>query len=344
MHVVVLASLLCVAVAAPPPPNTRILFENFVAKYKRHYATEFEKDKRFQIFSENIDVIYASNTKNLSYTLGVTANTDRTFEEWRAKYLTASDKPALSDEQNGRPLFEAPKEFTEPESVDWVAKGGVTSVKSQGSCGSCWTFATAGALEGAMFVSGRPIVDLSMQHLLACDRPSDFGCSGGIRSQAIEWVVENGITALKDEPYLCEDDNAIGCRQMTCSGSQPLVLAVGDVVKNTDVAQTELALEAAVAQQPVSVGIEAAPVFMHYTGGVLVGAACGSSLNHAVLAVGYGVDNGIKYWKLKNSWGEDFGENGYIRIEKGSAASLGQCGIRKRASFATVKEAASVVV
>merc|ERR1712187_267449 len=125
----------------------------------------------------------------------------------------------------------------------------------------------------------------------------------------------------------------------------PLVLAVGDVTKHTDVNPTEDALEAAVAQQPVSVAIEAdRAVFQHYTGGVLTNDACGSQLDHGVLAVGYGIDNGQMYWKVKNSWGTTFGEEGYIRIEKGKASDGGECGIRKMASFPTVKSAAEIVV
>jgi KDEL-tailed cysteine endopeptidase len=123
-----------------------------------------------------------------------------------------------------------------------------------------------------------------------------------------------------------------------------MALKPGDVTKHTDVGQTENALEAAVAQQPVSVAIEAdKAVFQHYTSGVLTDDACGSSLDHGVLAVGYGVDNGQAYWKVKNSWGTVFGENGYIRIAKGKAGG-GECGIRKLASFPTVKSAAETLV
>jgi len=127
------------------------------------------------------------------------------------------------------------------------------------------------------------------------------------------------------------------------SGKKPtLALAVGDVTTFTDVGKTEGDLEAAVAQQPVSVAIEAdQAVFQHYTSGVLTNDACGENLDHGVLAVGYGTDNGQKYWKVKNSWGTVFGEAGYIRIEKGDAATGGECGIRKMASFPTVKKASN---
>jgi len=117
------------------------------------------------------------------------------------------------------------------------------------------------------------------------------------------------------------------------------------MIKHTHVDSTESALEAAVAQQTVSVAIEAdSAVFQHYTGGVLTSDACGSQLDHGVLAVGYGVDNGQKYWKVKNSWGESFGEQGYIRIEKGDPHATGECGIRAMASFPTVKASGEVIV
>jgi len=189
--------------------------------------------------------------------------------------------------------------------------------------------------------SGRKMVDLSMQHILACDTGGG-GCQGGSMDQAFDWVGENGVPSLADEPYLCMDGSTSQCTgyPKTCS-AQPaeLVIAVGDVVKHTDVDQTENALEAAVAQQPVSVAIEAdKSVFQHYTSGVLTDDACGENLDHGVLAVGYGVDNGVKYWKVKNSWGTTFGEDGYIRIEKGQAEAGGECGIRKSASFPTLKQ------
>jgi C1A family cysteine protease len=369
--------------------NVPELFKEFMEKYDKHYGTKVEETKRFQIFRENVEMIEATNAKNLTYKLGITSSADQTFEEWRADHLTELAPRLTAAKQHD--AFAVPSSFTEPESVDWVAKGGVTSVKNQGTCGSCWTFSTAGALEGAMFVAGRQVVDLSMQHILACDKGGK-GCSGGQMDQAFDWVAQNGITSLKDEPYLCQDAKDAQCTAMTCSACQmrtgetctflgkcsngttcdktglihhcvcpdnqcfqdgvcasqsppALVLAVGDVVKHTDVDATEMALEAAVAQQPVSVAIEAdQAVFQHYTGGILTNDACGSSLDHGVLAVGYGVDNGQKYWKVKNSWGTTFGEEGYIRIEKGKEGTAGECGIRKMASFPTIKSNSETLV
>jgi len=377
--------------ATASPPSIQDLFEDFIEKYDRDYQTASEKEARFHIFSENMEMIEASNAKiGRTYTLGLTPNTDRTFEEWHADHNSGL-KPDLTASK-GRDVFIVPDTFAEPDSIDWVAKGAVTSIKNQGTCGSCWAFSTVGGLEGALLLAGRPLEDLSMQHILGCDNSKQYGCNGGLMDQAFDWVAQNGITALKDEPYLCENAQSSQCTGMTCMGGgtnktdevcniftracsskygsttcgheafmphcecqgglvfadgacgpapAPATLALkpGDVSKHTDVDTTENALEAAVAQQPVSVAIEAdKPAFQHYTHGVITSDACGSTLDHGVLAVGYGVDNGQAYWKLKNSWGTEHGENGYYRIAKGKAGG-GECGIRKSASFPTLKSA-----
>merc|ERR550537_597573 len=151
--------------------------------------------------------------------------------------------------------------------------------------------------------------------------------------QAFGWVAEHGACSEESDSYKCADQDSETCKNSKCSASCTKVLQPGDVTGHTDVDMTEGALEAAVAQQPVSVAIEAdKAVFQHYTGGVLTNDACGSQLDHGVLAVGYGVDKGQKYWKVKNSWGAWWGDGGYIRIAKGAPGD-GECGIRKKASF-----------
>jgi len=179
--------------------------------------------------------------------------------------------------------------------------------------------------------------------ILDCDNGLFGGhkCKGGSMAQAFGWVKSNGLCSEADDAYKCADQASTECTSSTCSissASCTKVLKAGDVTGYTSVSQTENALEAAVTQQPVSIAIEAdQQVFQHYTGGVLTSEACGETLDHGVLIVGYGTDNGQKYWKVKNSWGNGWGEGGYVRIERGTKGA-GQCGINSMASYPIVKK------
>merc|ERR1712232_1541787 len=229
---------------------------------------------------------------------------------------------------------------------DWSTQGAVTPVKNQAQCGSCWSFSATGALEGAWKIAGHGLVSLSEQNILDCDK-GGHKCQGGSMEQAFEWVKENGICSEEADPYKCADQSSSECTGSTCaasSGSCTKVIAPGDVTGSHEVGQTENALEAAVTQQPVSVAIEADKmVFQHYVAGtVLASEACGNKLDHGVLAVGYGTtSDGTKYWKVKNSWGATWGENGYLRMEKGASWSGGECGIRMGAVFPKIAGAVS---
>jgi len=360
-------TLLAWSVAAEPEANAnmfeafmqthgRTWFEAFMQTHGRTYTGE-EKQRRFEIFQSNLRMIEASNVKNLSYKLGVTPFTDLTFEEFRAQFVGGMI-PLAHEEMKNMPQFTKPVGFTVPDEIDWVAKGGVSSVKNQGHCGSCWTFSAAGALEGAMVAAGRELVELSEQELVSCDTGllGGHGCNGGNPAQAFGWVKRHGICSAADFPYVCADPKSDSCTNATCSKCATPVLkgsglvTEGDVTSYAIVKQTEHDLEAAVAQQPISVAIEADKyVFQHYMSGVLTNDACGQTLDHGVLAVGYGVDKTMfggdqKYWKVKNSWGPKWGEQGYIRIARGKVEGYGECGIREMASYPTMKPASPEVV
>lgn len=344
----------CTMAALAKPSLYVDMFESFVQTNSRKYKSE-EKQRRFEIFQANMQMIEASNAKNLSYTLGITPFTDLTFEEFRDQFVGGMTPLTKHDSEN-MIKFEKPMGFTPPDSIDWVANGAVTSVKNQGHCGSCWTFSAAGALEGAMKIAGRTLVDLSEQELVSCDTGvlAGHGCNGGNPTQAFNWVKKNGICSATDFPYVCEEAQSESCTSARCTKCSTPTLKggsmfrAGDVTAYASVGQTEGDLEAAVAQQPVSVAIEAdTDVFQHYTGGVLAADSCGQKLDHAVLAVGYGVEKSgteLKYWRVKNSWATTWGENGFVRLLRGGTEKYGECGIREMASYPTVKPVSEEIV
>lgn len=209
-----------------------------------------------------------------------------------------------------------------PESIDWVEKGGVTPIKNQGKCGSCWAFSTTGAVEGATFVASGILPNLSEQELVDCDDNGDMGCDGGLMDHAFQWIEQHGICSENEYTYKGKEAVCRECKQVV------KVTGFQDVQPNN-----EGALKTAVAQQPVSVAVQAnLPEFLFYKSGIL-SSSCGTDLDHGVLIVGYGEENGQKYWKIKNSWGESWGEKGYVRLARDIDDSRGKCGIAMVPSY-----------
>merc|ERR1712232_1085449 len=179
-----------------------------------------------------------------------------------------------------------------------------------------------GALEGAWEIATGNLVSFSEQQFVDCDKV-DQGCKGGLMDNAFQYAEKNAICTEESYPY--------AGRQGTCQASSCTVgLPLGAVTGYKDVeADNEQALMEALDKNPVSIAIEAdKSAFQLYKSGVL-SAACGTKLDHGVLAVGYGTDRGRDYWKVKNSWGATWGDKGYIRLlrGKGGDGDAGECGI-----------------
>uniref|UniRef100_A0A3B4AKG4 Cathepsin S n=1 Tax=Periophthalmus magnuspinnatus TaxID=409849 RepID=A0A3B4AKG4_9GOBI len=212
-----------------------------------------------------------------------------------------------------------------PSAVDWRKKGLVTEVKTQGSCGSCWAFSAAGALEGQLKKSTGVLMSLSTQNLLDCsNKYGNRGCEGGFMSNAFKYVMRNkGIATDNSYPYHGKRGHCKynpDYKAGSCSGYT--FLPKGD----------EHALKVAVATVgPISVAIDASkPKFIFYKNGVYKDKSCTHSVNHGALVVGYGTEAGQDYWLVKNSWGTAYGEDGYVKIARNKK---NLCGITLYACF-----------
>jgi len=287
--------------------------------------------KRLAIFASNLDGIEKHNAdKSQTYQLGQNQFTHLTFDEFLdAVHVGGTSVPNLR-RQPTAVVHSAPADkATLPESVDWSTAGAVTPVKDQGNCGSCWSFSATGALEGAYQIKYGSLVSFSEQQLVSCDTDGgDAGCNGGWMDDAFTFAKNNGgLTTEDGYPYTSGTTGKSGtCVKSGYENNSGVAPKSFTDVKAGDVS----ALMSAVAQQPVAIAIQANQMaFQSYKSGVLTG-KCGQRLDHGVLAVGYGTLDGTDYWKVKNSWGNKWGMDGYILIER-SDADL--CGVLDAASF-----------
>ena len=193
--------------------------------------------------------------------------------------------------------------------MDWQAKGAVTQIKDQGECGSCWSFSTTGSLESAHFLSTGNLTTFSEQQLVDCTKNYDNnGCKGGWVNTSFLYVVDHGIALESRYPY---EEKKGTCRYNESTDKAWTITNCTEVTR-----RSEQVLMKSIVQQPVSVGIEANRLsFQLYKKGVYT-SFCGYNVDHSVLAVGYGVLDEKKHYKVKNSWGTGWGDKGYIYIER----------------------------
>eukprot|EP00178_Gracilaria_changii_P024678 TRINITY_DN745_c0_g1_i1.p1 TRINITY_DN745_c0_g1~~TRINITY_DN745_c0_g1_i1.p1 ORF type:complete len:327 (+),score=59.03 TRINITY_DN745_c0_g1_i1:64-981(+) len=283
-------------------------FIKFVAQNNRRYATREEYLARYAEFERNHKFISEWNKKG-EHTVAHNHMSDWTREEYRN---LLGYKPQYKTEAVE---FETFENVTAPKSVDWRKEGAVTHVKDQGQCGSCWTFSSTGSLEGRHFQKTGVLTSFSEQQLVDCCNNGvgecymSQGCNGGVMDEALTYSQKYDLMTEADYPYTAQN----GSCQYAGAGS-----GAGYNNKNkVDIAsQNQNAFKASVAQGPTSIAIEADQMaFQFYSGGILSN-GCGQQLDHGVLAVGYGQENGVTYTIVKNSWAARWGDHGYIKLNQ----------------------------
>nr|AJD78154.1 cysteine proteinase SAG12H8 [Hevea brasiliensis]AJF19712.1 cysteine proteinase [Hevea brasiliensis] len=284
--------------------------EEWMKKYGRVYKDKVEKQRRIHIFKRNVEFIESFNAAgNKPYKLSINKFADLTSEEFKAS-------------RNGyRRNKQAILVKATPFKYKLEKERGCYSYQgSRRLC--CWAFSAVGAMEGIHKITTGTLIALSEQELVDCDtKGKDEGCNGGYMEDAFKFVIKNhGITSEANYPY----NGTNGTCNTKKEASHVANITSYEVVP----AKSEASLMKAVANQPVSVSIDGSGLeFQFYNAGVFTG-DCGTEINHGVTAVGYGTTtNGTKYWLVKNSWGSDWGEKGYIRMQRDVDDKEGLCGI-----------------
>jgi cathepsin F len=284
-------------------------WSTFKERFNKAYASPEEETRRFNIFAENLMTVKQWNHQEGSEVFGVTKFSDMTPEEFKGKYL--GYKKVARDNV---PVMEPITTVTDiPSNFNWADEGAVTPVYNQEQCGSCWAFSATEEIESMYFMKYRhqnvSIKSLSMQQIIDCDKGrGDEGCNGGDTPTAYAYVMAaGGLELFSSYPYA-------GVDQQCKFDSKPVV----DISAWNYVTQdkNESAIQvASYANGPVSICVDAAS-WQFYIGGI-IRMLCGQTLDHCVQITGWGLDGSTNYWIIRNSWGADWGESGYLKVEMG---------------------------
>ncbi|MCJ8736601.1 hypothetical protein PDJAM_G00014440 [Pangasius djambal] len=334
MRVLLVVTTLVALASAASVSLEDLEFHAWKLKFGKIYESVEEESQRKMKWLENRKLVLVHNMLAdqgiKSYRLGMTSFADMNNQEYRETVLkgclgffnrTKKHSAATFLRQAGGAVL--------PDTVDWREKGYVTEVKDQRDCGSCWAFSATGSLEGQTFRKTGKLVSLSEQQLVDCSmKYGNMGCEGGWMNWAFQYIIDNnGIDTEESYPYEASD---MPCRfnpatvGATCTGYVD--------IKSGD----EKALQEAVATiGPISVAIDAGHVsFMFYESGIYDEPDCSNTMmDHGVLIVGYGTEDGKDYWLVKNSWGLGWGDKGYIKMSRNKN---NQCGIARNASYPLV--------
>jgi len=280
-------------------------FAAYMAQYNKHYLATEEYEARLALFAETHHMIAAHNMEGHSWSLAHNHMSDWTESERNSMlgYVKKERNPENAHQFDVAAV---------PATVDWrQSLKSVNDVKDQAKCGSCWAFSTTGSIESNYEIAHKEYIPLSEQQLVDCSW-WDNGCGGGNIDDGFAYAASKGMEGEADYPYKGADG--------TCAYNKDKVRN-SKVAGHLDIASYDvLQMKAAVAHGPVSIAIQANQKPFHfYKGGIIPNnGICGEDLDHAVLAVGFGSENGVDYFIVKNSWTSKWGEKGFVRLEHNS--------------------------
>ena len=297
----------------PVTLQTQQAFMEHMNKFGLSYGTTDEFNFRLGVFAKADKEIKEINAKETSFKLG--HNQYSTYTKEEMKKMAGFKAPDEGLQTNVKVLDTSDL----PHDIDWVAQGVVAEIKNQGQCGSCWSFSATNCMESHHAIKTGELLDLSEQQYVDCVKNA-YGCNGGWMGYAFDYSMTSPQDLEKDYKYKARQNYR--CLDRRYKGKVSVQNYWNVPRESVD------QLKAAITYGPVSVTLQSASrVFQNYESGILDSDDCGTDVDHAVNAVGYGVEDGKEYYLIRNSWGTWWGDEGYIKIA--ITPGVGTCGIQQ---------------
>jgi len=281
-------------------------FQEFTHKFEKTYSSMEEYLQKFENFKNNLIEVLAADTFSGKHTKGITKFSDLSKAEFKAKYLTLKKTPNGFCDSVKKGFLNA--EF--PDSLDWRAKGKVSPIKDQKECGSCWAFSTVAFLESQWLIKNNAVQTFSEQQLVDCDKVSDQGCNGGLMHTALAYIQQKGLEGDDKYPYRGVDQR--------CQYNVANVKTHDSNIKCLEDVDNDTLKSTLATVGPLAIAVDASD-FQMYDSGILE--CTGTDLDHGVLLVGYGTEDSTPFWIIKNSWGTNWGEQGFVRVSQAYGAN-----------------------